>query len=373
MSEVSLNLSVLRKWTKYDHLSICVGVDVGGSGIRVRISNALEIKSEYIDLKHIKVKTTAKAIEALTNIEKSLENLAPDFECKGATIAVAGPIKNGICIITNWEGTKEQRTIHSSCLPSRIFPKDRTFLINDLEAGAYGVIAADKQGILESKFELLFGEAKPGESIINNSRTAVLAMGTGLGGAIIVKSQFLDKPFVFPTEIGHLQIPIVCSGLSHKEEEEMLENLSSSFYDGKLTPEFEDLCSGKGLCYAYKYLLEKEKGSTSEAELDPPKIAEKAQKGDKIARDALLWHYRMFTRAAKIIATSLSCGSILMALDNQVKNSWFISQVAEELATEFNSFTRPDWIKNVKCYTQKEILNFNILGADYMAHQIANK
>ena len=373
MSDISLALSVLKDWAKNEHLTICVGVDVGGSGLRVRISNSIEIRSECVDLDHIKAKNTRKAIEELTKIENCIASIVPDFECKGATIAVAGPIRNGTCIITNWDGPSEERTIDTNCMPSRIFPVGRTFLLNDLEAGAYGIIAADKLGILESKFDILFGESKPGDSIISDSRTAVLAMGSGLGIALILKSQFIEKPIVLPTELGHLQIPIVCSGPNHKEEQEMAEALSKEFYDGKLTPEFEDLCSGKGLSFAYKYLLKKEKGSASEEEADPPKIAEKAQKGDKIARDAMLWHYKMFARSAKVVATSLSCSSLVMALDNQVKNSWFISQVAKELEAEFYSFTRPEWIQNVKCYTQKEVLNFNILGADYMAHQIANR
>ena len=77
-------------------------------------------------------------------------------------------------------------------------------------------------------------------------------------------------------------------------------------------------------------------------------------------------------RAAKGIATSLSCDSVVLALDNQVKNAWFVEAIADTLHDEFYHFIRPDWMKGIRVYTQTEVLNFNILGTSYMASKLAH-
>ena len=106
-------------------------------------------------------------------------------------------------------------------------------------------------------------------------------------------------------------------------------------------------------------------------QIEGGEIAQDARRGDRIARQALMIHYKMFLRAAKAVATTLSCDSVLMALDNQVKNIWFVRSAVEELKDEFYTFIRPDWMKNIRVYTQTKVLNFNLLGMDYMARQLA--
>jgi glucokinase len=103
-------------------------------------------------------------------------------------------------------------------------------------------------------------------------------------------------------------------------------------------------------------------------------IATNAKNGsDKNARLALLWHYKMFLRGAKAIATAMCCDSVVLALDNQVKNSWFVNEISEDLKDEFYDFIRPEWMKGIRVYAQKKILNFNVIGTDYMAHRLANQ
>jgi hypothetical protein len=36
-----------------------------------------------------------------------------------------------------------------------------------------------------------------------------------------------------------------------------------------------------------------------------------------------------------------------------VKNDWFVQKVKGDLHKEFYNFIRPDWMKNIRVYTQK--------------------
>ena len=364
-----LNITSLKDWdNNNNNLKICIGIDIGGSGIRIRIVN-FNNPNQTLDIGHMKAQTKNEALSIFSNIENEILKVDQNFQCLGASLAVAGPIDDDKCILTNWIGDAETRTISIKELPKRMFPENKTILLNDLEAGAYGIIAISKTGELEDKFEQLFIENSPKGDIISNHRSAVLAMGSGFGVAL---NKFTDKHQAIPTELGHL--PISLSGQNnpyYNEEFELIQYVSEQCYDGKLTPEYEDICSGKGLCLAYKYFIEKETGNEFSSEIDAAEVALKAKKGDRVARDALFWHYKMFIRAAKEITTTLTCDSCIMALDNQVKNGWFINQVEDELKDEFYCFGRPDWQANIRCYSQKEKLNFNIYGAIYIANQIA--
>lgn len=246
--------------------------------------------------------------------------------------------------------------------------------MNDLEAGAYGFIAADEQKILEPNFAQLWKEKAPKGPIVSDTRTAVMALGTGLGVALIIKNPLRNERLVLPCELGYVQIPTVCrKHPESKDEYELLQHVSNYYHTGKLMPEFEDLSSGRGIKLCYQYFLQKnEKIHKDVDQINAGKVASNAQKGDKTSKDALFWCYKLFLRLAKQIGTSLQCDSIIMALDNQVKNASFVSSISDQLKEEFYSFIRPDWMKGIRVYSQIKVLNFNILGCDYVAHQKAS-
>lgn len=359
-------LQPLNSWA--DKVKICVGVDIGGSGLRVRISNA-DKSEQFIDIPHIRAQSTKDLVESLTNLQDALNEIVPSYESCGAALAVAGPIKNGTVILTNWPGDADVRTLSLDHLPQKLFPKEKTAFLNDLEAGAYGVIAADEQKILDSHFVQLWQNVAPKGPIVSNTRTAVMALGSGLGVALIVKTPLLKEPLVLPAELGHVQVPAVCKNdPESKEEYELLQHVSNHYYGGTQMPEFEDLSSGRGIQLCYQFFLKRDQGVHKTVEqIDAGEVASKAHDGDKTAKNALLWCYKLFLRLAKQVATSLQCDSILMALDNQVKNAWFVEAVSDQLKDEFYNFIRPDWMEGIRVFTQTETLNFNILGTTYMA------
>ncbi|OHT04429.1 putative glucokinase 2 [Tritrichomonas foetus] len=368
-------LNPIADWHKSgEHIELCIAIDIGGSGLRVRICNAINTK-EFLDLGHVRAQGTQEAISVFNNLGETLKECIPSFVCKSAALAVAGPISNGRVVLTNWAGEPESRTLVADELPEIIFPRGKTLFLNDLEAGAYGIIAAQESGILEKHFEQMWTHKAPKGKIVSDSRTAVLAMGSGLGVALIVKSDLLESPLVVPTELGHMQIPVVCKNDPTSElEYELVQHVSNHYYGGKQTPEFEDISSGRGLCLAYQFFkLKNESKRIPVEQINAGDVAEAARTGDKTARQALEWHYKIFIRSAKAVATSLTCDSLILALDNQVKNGWFVNAIADVLHDEFYNFIRPDWMNGIRVYTQIETLNFNILGTHYMANKVANQ
>jgi glucokinase len=365
-------LKPLESWKKEGNLRVCVGIDIGGSGFRTRLSNALDA-TEFLDLAHIRAQGTAELIESFNSLQFALLDMYPDLQSVGAALAVAGPIKDGVVILTNWPGDASLRTLRVTDLPEKLFPHDKTLLLNDLEAGAYGIVAANDSKILPKYFEQMWPQVAPRGDIVSTGRTAVLAMGSGFGVALIVHPATSTQPIVLPTELGHLQIAL--DGQKHPNyelEKELLQHVSDYYYDGTHAPEYEDISSGRGLCLAYQYMKIKFDNERLPIErIDGGQVAELARQGDKAARQALTWHYLLFLRAAKAIATTLCCDSVVMALDNQVKNAWFVNAISDQLKDEFYHWIRPDWLNGIRVYTQTEVLNFNILGTDYMAHRLA--
>lgn len=364
-------INKISSWKSGGKIKLCIGIDLGGSGLRGRISNANN-KDQFIEIPHISAKSTKQLVDSLTNIQTSISKTIPTYESCGAAIAVAGPIKNGKVILTNWPGNPDTRTLTLKNLPQKLFPAEKTVFLNDLEAGAYGIISADEEKILSKHFKQLWSKEAPKGPIISDTRTAVMALGSGLGVALIVKNQMFKKPFVLPCELGHVQIPTVCQkDPGSKEEYELLQHVSNFYYKGKQMPEFEDLTSGRGLRLCYQFFLEKvEKVHKKFEEIDAGEVARLAHKGDKTAKTALLWGYKLYLRLAKLIGTSLQCDSIIMALDNQVKDSEFVDGISNIIKSEFYNYIRPDWMSNIRVYSQIKSLNFNILGCDYKAHQM---
>jgi glucokinase len=107
--------------------------------------------------------------------------------------------------------------------------------------------------------------------------------------------------------------------------------------------------------------------------IDPRVVAANAQGGDFVSTPALTWHYKFFISSTKSCAASFWCDSVVLTLDNQVKNAWFVSQISEFLKVESYHFIRPDWMNGIRVYAQVQLLNFNFMGTDYMARRLSKK
>nr|AGM32871.1 glucokinase 1 [Coptotermes formosanus] len=237
------------------------------------------------------------------------------------------------------------------------------------------MIDAQMKGKLTSFFEPLWPDKTPKEPIISKTRTMLIDAGTGLGIALIERTPLLKLPYVFATELGHLQTSInMMESPQHDSEFHLTQYISDMMYDGKQAPEFEDIASGRGIPVVYQYYYNQITGKKIPLnEINAEEIASHAKNGDRIAYKTMLTHHQFLMRAAKAVVTSLSCENVLLALDNQVKNDWFVQREKDRLADEFFNFIRPDWMKKIHVYTQRKLQNFTLRGTVWLANTRLNK
>lgn len=111
-------------------------------------------------------------------------------------------------VITNWPVEDAEKTLHSNRFP---VPAHVRF-INDLEGTCYGLLGLQSVGLLPQLFEPLWGEQgsplpdSPGVAL-SESRYLVMAMGTGLGVALILRLDGKNHT-VLPLEYGHTSVAV---------------------------------------------------------------------------------------------------------------------------------------------------------------------
>jgi glucokinase len=148
-----------------------------------------------------------------------LKDYCQQIEITNAVLAVAGPVEDERCVLTNSSWVIDARELHKTFrLQARI--------VNDFEAVAYSLpalAAADVVGIGGGKAEL-------------GAPMAVLGPGSGLGVACLVPG--FGKPVVVPSEGGHATFAATC-----EREDEIIKHLRRRF--GHVSA--ERVISGEGL------------------------------------------------------------------------------------------------------------------------------
>ena len=147
-----------------------------------------------------------------------------------ASFGVAGPVVDGYCNITNlsWEISRDALKDY--------WQIDKVYLLNDLEATAYGMLYLN-----EDEFE----DLNPMGRLVDGNR-AVLAAGTGLGEAML----FFDGESYYPvaSEGGHSDFAPLST-----QQDDLLKWMRHRY------PEhvsYERVLSGPGISLLYEFLLE---------------------------------------------------------------------------------------------------------------------
>ena len=181
-------------------------------------------------------------------IERFLES-GPRQSIDAACLGVAGPVVEGRCVATNLPWIIDEQVL------SRAIPAAKVRLLNDLEAAGHGVLAlpADEMRTLQA------GVPKRGSM-------AVIAAGTGLGEAMIVREG--ERRVVIPTEGGHTDF-----APRGDLEEDLLKYLRKEF--GRVS--VERILAGPGFFNLYRFL--RDTGWAKES----PDVADKVRSGDPAA------------------------------------------------------------------------------------------
>jgi glucokinase len=169
-----------------------------------------------------------------------------------AAFGVAGPVRNGRCEATNlpW-------VVDAGALATELAIHD-VFVINDLEANAYGIPALAPED---------FVTLNPGAPDAAGN-AAIIAAGTGLGEAGLYWDGHTHHPFA--SEGGHTNF-----GAEDALEGELLQWLRTQFQFGHVS--WERLVSGPGLLNIYRFLRDTHRHD------EPAWLADEMRTGDPSA------------------------------------------------------------------------------------------
>ena len=181
-------------------------------------------------------------------IQRFLEG-GPRQAIDAACLGVAGPVVDGRCVATNLPWIIDEQVL------SRAIPAAKVRLLNDLEAAGHGVLVLPANELRS----LQAGVPKRGSM-------AVIAAGTGLGEAMIVREG--ERRVVIATEGGHTDF-----APRGDLEEDLLKYLRKEF--GRVS--VERILAGPGFFNLYRFL--RDIGWAKESS----EVADKVRSGDPAA------------------------------------------------------------------------------------------
>jgi len=281
----------------------------------------------------------------------------------GSCLGIAGPIGDRCkATITNYE--EDDRDIHVDDLSTFAFPPDATIFVNDLEGTCAGILALNEVDQLGHFYSPLWNPVGEIPKILPSKHCLVLAMGTGLGTGLILTDFSRKSHHIFPMEAGHILVNEVGVGHeNHGRERELVQYIGNMLYHDNHSIEFEDICSGRGIGYVYKWL-------TGGTEMETGEIIKKAQEeGDENALLAIKYVYRYLIRNAQTLCVLSQAKSIFLSGDNQVKNMNFVTDLKDDLHHEFLDHPKRHWLETVDVWTQHQDANFNIFGVLFLARK----
>eukprot|EP01107_Rhizomastix_libera_P000482 TRINITY_DN1087_c0_g1_i3.p1 TRINITY_DN1087_c0_g1~~TRINITY_DN1087_c0_g1_i3.p1 ORF type:complete len:364 (-),score=87.39 TRINITY_DN1087_c0_g1_i3:114-1205(-) len=355
-------LEIIKSWGT----SVLVGVDIGATNTRVVVSRGAS--SEYEVLMKFPCSSVSLLCAGLDAASAALSGAG--VVIAGAALDAAGPVTSDASgaqcvVITNWAGLPQQRTLTAAMLPPALFPPHHSSMLNDLEAGCFGLLALNAQNKINNTFTTLWGKK---EESLAPCHHLILAMGTGLGvGALIHHGKQFT---VLPMEVGHTLIyPYGPRHKNAKDDESLCAFASETLYEGVHGVEFEDICSGRGLVLAYRWVLKKE-GKDSTISITAEEVSQLANKGDKEATRAMLEHYRMLIRTAQNMCVALQAKGVILSGDNQVHNKDFVLSHIAELQEEFLQHPKRHWLENTPVLAQVSHCNTMALGCIFKASEM---
>ena len=227
----------------------------------------------------------------------------PDLACFG----IAGPVRNGRVETSNLPWTIEQSGL------ARQIDLPGTWLINDLEANAWGIGALAPEDVVGLN-----------EVPLAAANQAVIAPGTGLGEAGIYWNG--SRHEVFASEGGHADF-----APQGELQIELLRYLEAKFAHVS----YERILSGPGLVNVYEFLVEKS-GATDALNITAGDAAAAVSRaaiegGSRIAEQALeLWLAVYGAEAGNLALKIMATGGIFLSggispkILPRLKGPWFM-------------------------------------------------
>jgi glucokinase len=197
--------------------------DIGGTNTRVALAEGTQLLTDTV---------TRYANVDFTGLEAVLSDYidTQKVDCKGACVALAGPVTDGRGSMTNLDWTLDEATL------ARATRSETAFLLNDLQAQGHALGSLSKGAM--TPLVSAQGDLPPA-----NSTKLVIGVGTGFNVAPVYETQ--GSCHVPPSESGHANLPV-------RNEQEL--RLAQHFATAHGFPAVEDMLSGRGLERVYSWL-----------------------------------------------------------------------------------------------------------------------
>lgn len=296
-----------------------LGIDIGGTRSRAAWSTSLNgvladgarverMEAEVGDLAQLRV-FVREALSA-----------AGGERPAGAVVAVAGPVDGERVRVVNWPGAPE---ISLEALETAGLPPGGTRLLNDVVAGAYGMVARVQRNGL-ARFSRI-GGPEASSSTLMRGHLIYASPGTGLGAAAMVRDE-AGALVAVGCEMQHSEAPSFAPDVARVLERVRAER-------GK-PASWEDVVSGRGLVAAYRTF-------GGDASSSAAHIAAAALTSDDIARRAMSVYYRTLGRFLQALALAHQpCAAAFVGGASTEANLAFMVEESG-LAAEFRSVAEP--------------------------------
>ena len=245
---------------EYPPDTLSLVADVGGTNTRVALADGATLLKDTVR------KFANKDFAGLGGVLSAYIE-AEAVDCKGAAVAIAGPVRDGRGTLTNLDWSVDPDML------AQVTHAETVAVLNDLQAQghAMGRIAPEN---LRTVVE--------GPKVDGGTRL-VIGVGTGFNAAVV-----FDTPsgrIVPPSEAGHANMPL-------RTEEEL--RLCKFVETSHGFPSVEDVLSGRGLEHIYAWLRAEAGEHVQHRAAEIMGSVEE----DPVARDAVRWFVRILGTVA---------------------------------------------------------------------------
>lgn len=211
--------------TKHPANTLSLVADIGGTNTRVALADGTKLLPETVR------RYRNSGYPGLETVLRQYISEEGDVDCKGACVAVAGPVRDGVGTMTNLDWTIDKDTLH------RATKAENVAILNDLQAQGHALGYIADENITNVTLAQTPDLPSP------NAVRLVIGVGTGFNAAPVFETY--AGRFVAPSECGHANLPI-------RNEDELA--LCKFVENAHGFPAVEDVLSGRGLERVYLFL-----------------------------------------------------------------------------------------------------------------------
>ena len=263
----------------YPPNTLSLVADVGGTNTRCALADGASLLTETI------AKFPNADYAGLETVLRTYIEQQGGVDCKGAAVAVAGPVRDGKGSLTNRDWSFDKASV------ARATGAETVAVLNDLQAQGHAI-----GRIADENLTTIIEGPAPTE----HSAKLVIGAGTGFNAAPVYDTQ--TGRYVPPSEAGHANMPI-------RTEADL--RLCEYVETAHGFPSIEDVLSGRGLEHIYAWLAHEDGAPTEMRSTDIMSGA--ADGSDERATRAIANYVRILgTVAGNLSLVYLPFGGVYM-------------------------------------------------------------